>query len=204
MQIWQNAKILNINNPKPPYSRPPPLAHWFSIGTPSILFLLYFGLFIFGIFAFCYICILSHLRFVTIALCLICILLHLQFVTFAFCYICIMSRLHFVWFAFYLFLTFCYICILSNLHFVMDSSHGMCTSLLFLGEGVGKRVSKEHPESKLDLDLGLVKTHLTGIDIRLLGLTKQVYPQNIDHRSSSGQSLVVMRLFFFHFWIFIR
>ena len=38
MQRRQNTKIPNINNPKPPYSRPPPLMHWFSIGTPSILF----------------------------------------------------------------------------------------------------------------------------------------------------------------------
>ena len=112
MQIRQNAKIPNINNPKPPYSRPPPLTHWFSIGTPSILFLLYFGLFIYGIFAFCLICILSHLYFVTFALCLICILSYLHLVRFAFCFICILSYLHFVIFA------ICRFCILSDLHFV--------------------------------------------------------------------------------------
>ena len=99
--MWQNAKIPNINNPKPPYSRPPPLTHWFSIGTPSILFLLYFGLFIYGIFAFCLICILSHLYFVTFALCLICILSYLHLVRFAFCFICILSYLHFGLFPIY-------------------------------------------------------------------------------------------------------
>ena len=64
--------------------------HSFSIGTPSILFLLYFGLFIFGIFAFCFICILSHLHFVTFVF-----LSHLYFVTFVFCHICILSHLYF-------------------------------------------------------------------------------------------------------------
>ena len=39
------CKIPNINNVKPPYSRRLPLTHWFSIGTPSIVFLFYFGLF---------------------------------------------------------------------------------------------------------------------------------------------------------------
>ena len=79
MQIWQNVKtdkmqkIPNIGNPKQPYSRPPPLTHCFSIGTPSIL---YFGLFILGIFVFCPICILSFF----------CILS-----------VCILSNLHFVW-----------------------------------------------------------------------------------------------------------
>ena len=72
----------------------------------------------FVLFAFCYICILSHLRFVTIALCLICILLHLQFVPFAICPICILIHLHFVGFAFCLFLRFCYICILSRIPFI--------------------------------------------------------------------------------------
>ena len=115
MQIRQNAKIPNINNPKPPYSRPPPLTHWFSIGTPSILFLLYFGLFIYVIFAFCHICILLHLHYVSFAFCLICILSGLHFVSFAFCYICNMSVLHFVRFAFCrVFFAFCQMYILSG------------------------------------------------------------------------------------------
>ena len=71
-----------------------------------------FGLFIFGIFAFCLICILSHLHFVTFVFCLICVLLQLHYVLFAFCYICNLSHLHFVTFA------FCRVCILSGLHFV--------------------------------------------------------------------------------------
>ena len=113
MQIRQNAKIPNINNPKPPYSRPPPLTHWFSIGTPSILFLLYFGLFIYGIFAFCLIYILLYLYFATFALCLICILSYLYLVRFAFCLICILLYLQYVSFA------VCQFCILSVfLHFV--------------------------------------------------------------------------------------
>ena len=125
MQIRQNAKIPNINNPKPPYSRPPPLMHWFSIGTPSILFLLYFGLFIYGIFAFCLICILSHLYFVTFALCLICILSYLHLVRFAFCFICILSYLHFVIFA------ICRFCILSDLHFVVFL-HFVCLHFVWI------------------------------------------------------------------------
>ena len=106
------CKIPNINNVKPPYSRRLPLTHWFSIGTPSILFLLYFGLFIYRIFAFCLICILSHLHFVTFVFCLICVLLQLHYVLFAFCYICNLTDLHFVTFA------FCRVGILSGLHFV--------------------------------------------------------------------------------------
>ena len=54
------------------------------------------------LFAFCYICNLSHLNFVTFALCRICILSGLHFVcfwrfaTFAFCQICILSRIPFI------------------------------------------------------------------------------------------------------------
>ena len=118
MQIRQNAKIPNINNPKPPYSRLPPLTHRFSIGTPSILFLLDFGFFIYGIFAFCLICILSHFHFVTFALCLICILSYLYFVRFAFCFICILLYLQYVGFAFCHICILSFFCILSNLHFV--------------------------------------------------------------------------------------
>ena len=97
-----------------------------SISKRNFFFLAYplygdFGLFIFGIFAFCFICILLHLYFVSFAFCYYCIMSNLHFVTFAICSICILSGLHCVWFAFCLFLTFCYICILSNLHFVTDS-----------------------------------------------------------------------------------
>ena len=57
---------------------------------------------------------LTHFHF---AFCLICILLHLHYVsfaivTFAFCLICVLLKLH------YVSLEFCYICILSPLHFV--------------------------------------------------------------------------------------
>ena len=109
MQIGQNAKVLNINNPK--YSiLGVPIENQCVKGGG----LLYggFGLFIFGIFAFCLICILSHLHFVTFVFCLICVLLQLHYVLFAFCYICNLSHLHFVTFA------FCRVCILSGLHFV--------------------------------------------------------------------------------------
>ena len=63
-------------------------------------------------FAFCLICILSHLHFVTFVFCLICVLLQLHYVLFAFCYICNLTHLHFVTFA------FCRVGILSGLHFV--------------------------------------------------------------------------------------
>ena len=109
MQIGQNAKELNIINPK--YSiLGVPIENQCVKGGG----LLYggFGLFIFGIFAFCLICILSHLHFVTFVFCLICVLLQLHYVLFAFCYICNLSHLHFVTFA------FCRVCILSGLHFV--------------------------------------------------------------------------------------
>ena len=112
IQTRPNAKIPNINNPKPPYSRPSPLTHSFSFGTLSILFLLYFGLFIYGTFAFCHF-FLSHLYFVTFALCLICILSYLHLVRFAFCFIYILSYLHFGIFA------ICRFCIFSDLHFVI-------------------------------------------------------------------------------------
>ena len=79
----------------------PPLTHSFSIGTQSILFLLYFGVFVFWYFAFCSIFILLHLYFVTFVLCTLvffffvfwyyCILFHLYFVAFIFCYICILA-----------------------------------------------------------------------------------------------------------------
>ena len=89
-------------------------------------------------FAFCYNCIMAHLRFVLFAFCLHCILLHLHFVSFAFWYICILSflflfyfaysliwilsYLHFVTFAFCLvalcLISFCYICITSHVHFI--------------------------------------------------------------------------------------
>ena len=41
----QKDKILVFR--EPPHSRPPPFMHLFSIGTPSILFLLYFGVVVF-------------------------------------------------------------------------------------------------------------------------------------------------------------
>ena len=94
MQIGQNAKVLNINNPK--YSI---LGVLIENQYVKGVGLLYggFGLFIFDIFAFCIICILSDLHFVVFAFCLICILLYLQYVGFAFCQICILSFfLHFV------------------------------------------------------------------------------------------------------------
>ena len=112
MQIRQNAKIPYINNPK--YKRNSILGVPIENQCIKGGGLLYggFGLFIFGIFAFCLICILSHLHFVTFVFCLICVLLQLHYVLFAFCYICNLSHLHFVTFA------FCRVCILSGLHFV--------------------------------------------------------------------------------------
>ena len=117
MQIRQNAKIPYINNPK--YMRNSILGVPIENQCVKGGGLLYggFGLFIFGIFAFCLICILSHLHFVTFVFCLICVLLQLHYVLFAFCYICNLSHLHFVGFA------FCLVCILSvfdvllHLHF---------------------------------------------------------------------------------------
>ena len=75
--------------------------------------------------AFCPICILSHLYFVTFALCLICILSYLHLVRFAFCFICILSYLHFVIFA------ICRFCILSDLHFVVFL-HFVCLHFVWI------------------------------------------------------------------------
>ena len=113
MQIRQNANIPYMNNPK--YKRNSILG----VPTESQCVkgggLLYggFGLFIFSIFVFCLISILSHLYFVTFALCLICILSCLHLVRFTFCFNCILSYLHFVIFA------ICRLCILSDLHSVI-------------------------------------------------------------------------------------
>ena len=70
-KIPPNTKIPNTKI-HPPYSRPPPLTHWFSIGTPSI-------------------CILEFLYFCFFAFCSICILFHLYFVAIVFCYVCILA-----------------------------------------------------------------------------------------------------------------
>ena len=128
IQIRQNAKVPNINNPKPPYSRPPPFKHWFSIEHQvycfsCILVCLYMGFLHFVLFAFCHNCILLHLHYVLFAFCLICILSGLHFVSFAFCLICILLYLQYVGFAFCqicILSFFCIlsVCILSNLHFV--------------------------------------------------------------------------------------
>ena len=89
----QNTNRTKFKNTKiqPPYSRPPPLTHWFSIGTPSICILEFLYL---GIFAFFSICILFHLYFVAFVFCYICILPICIFI------FCILLCLYFVFFVF--------------------------------------------------------------------------------------------------------
>ena len=102
IQKWQNAKIPYINNSR--FKRNSILGVPIEKQCVKGRGLLYggFGLLIFDIFAFCYICISSHLHFVTIPLCL-----------FAFCYTCNLPHLHFVCFWRFITFAFCQICILS-------------------------------------------------------------------------------------------
>ena len=91
IQMEQNTNRTECKNTKiqPPYSRPPPLTHWFSIGTPSICILscLYFGILYFVLFVFCPICILLHLYFVTN------VFWQFVFCSFVFCRVCILNFL---------------------------------------------------------------------------------------------------------------
>ena len=110
IQIKQNAKIPNINNPK--YKRnsilgvPKENQCVKGGGLPYGGSRIHFELFAFGI-----------LHFVLFIFCSICILSLLYFVTFVFCHFCILSYLYFVFLHLVLFV-FCRFCVLSLLHFV--------------------------------------------------------------------------------------